>query len=58
MTEIERILAVYDTQVFLGATQVAINGTCVRRLVLRNLGLPPVEHKVVAVYQIKNYGSN
>ena len=55
MTEIERILAVYDTQVFLGATQVAINGTCVRRLVLRNLGLPSVEHKVV---QIKINGSN
>ena len=42
MTEIERILAVYDTQVSFGATQVAIKGTCVRRLVLRNLGLPSI----------------
>lgn len=52
MTEIERILTVC------GATQAGIKATCMRRLVLRNLGLPWVEHKVVTVHQIKNNGSN
>ena len=50
MTEIERILAVYDTQVSLGQhMQVAIKGNYMRKLVLKNLGLPSVEHKVVVL---------